>query len=240
MGQCLVSWCNKSAFCKGYCSSHYHRLVRHGDPLGGGKYLLPSEEYKNCKVNGCNNDGSCRGYCKKHSDRLKRNGTIKLKKMPNGSHMCEHPLYNSWRSMKDRCLTKTNKYYKDYGGRGIKICDRWLGVYGFQHFLEDMGEKPSYEKGPTGRSLYSLDRIDVNGNYSPENCRWATQSQQSNNTRINKKYTVNGETGTFTELAEKLAVVPVHNVDVRFYCYGWTLEDALFTPLGERRGSYGR
>lgn len=240
MGRCSVDWCKKEAFCKGYCSSHYHRLMRHGDPLGGGAYLLPPKEYKQCKIHGCTDKGSCRGYCCKHYSRLKRNGTIALKKMPNGSHASEHPLYNSWRAMADRCLTPSNAHYKDYGGRGVKICDRWRPPYGFWNFVADMGPKPSYRKGPTGRSIYSLDRIDVNGDYCPENCRWATQPQQSNNTRINKKYTIGGVTGTFAELAEKISFVPRHNADVRFYCYGWSLEDAFFTPLGNKRGNYGR
>ena len=235
MGHCLVDWCKKEAFCKGYCSSHYHRLMRYGDPLGGRAYRLPPKEHEQCKIHGCTNKGSYRGYCRKHFTRLKKNGTIALKKMPNGSHASEHPLYNSWRAMADRCLTPSNAHYKDYGGRGIKICDRWRPPYGFWNFVEDMGPKPSYEKGPTGRSLYSLDRIDVNGDYCPENCRWATQSQQSNNTRVNKIYTVRGVSGTLVELARYFAVVPEHNVDVRFYCYGWDLEKALFTPVRGRR-----
>lgn len=80
------------------------------------------------------------------------------------------PTYNSWRKMKERCTNPNHDRYPRYGGRGIKICDRWL--HSFQNFLEDMGNRP-YGK--------TLDRIDPNGNYEPSNCRWATIKQQARN-----------------------------------------------------------
>jgi hypothetical protein len=82
--------------------------------------------------------------------------------------------YRAWASMKNRCHAKfSSKNYKYYAGKGIRICERWIGRQGFQNFLSDMGPKP-------GRS-YSLDRIDSDGNYEPSNCRWATKIQQSRN-----------------------------------------------------------
>lgn len=72
-----------------------------------------------------------------------------------------------------RCKNPISKAYKNYGGRGIKICDRWLK---FEHFLADMGPRPE------GRTL---DRVNVNGNYEPNNCRWATRKEQAMNTRAN-------------------------------------------------------
>lgn len=81
--------------------------------------------------------------------------------------------------------------YPNYGGRGIKVCDRWLGEHGFENFLADMGERPSKD--------HSIDRIDVNGDYTPENCRWATRKQQCNNRRSNLLIEHKGEIRTLTE-----------------------------------------
>lgn len=83
-----------------------------------------------------------------------------------------HPVYNAWIGMKDRCYNTNVHNYQAYGGRGIKICERWMK---FENFRDDMF--PTWQKG------LSLDRIDVNGNYEPSNCKWATKSEQAKNRR---------------------------------------------------------
>jgi hypothetical protein len=81
------------------------------------------------------------------------------------------PTYHSWAGMHARCTNSKHEAFRYYGGRGISVCKRWSD---FQHFLEDMGEKPPGK---------SIDRIDVNGNYTPKNCQWATPLQQTENRR---------------------------------------------------------
>jgi hypothetical protein len=90
--------------------------------------------------------------------------------------MTNSPEYHSWENMKARCLNKAKDGYRNYGGRGIVICKRWL--HSFESFFADMGCKPSSE--------FSIDRINNDGNYEPGNCRWATPKQQKNNRRKRK------------------------------------------------------
>lgn len=105
--------------------------------------------------------------------------------------------YTAWKSMRSRCLNKKTKYYSLYGGRGIKVCDRWL--HSFQNFFDDMGEKPS--------SKHSLDRWpNNNGHYEPGNCRWATSIEQSLNRRNNRFVTAFGETKTVSQWSRELGI----------------------------------
>lgn len=98
------------------------------------------------------------------------------------------PEYDIWAAMRNRCNNPNDKSYPNYGGRGIKICEEWQK---FENFIRDMGFRPGKE--------YSLDRIDVNGSYCKENCRWATNEQQYNNKRTTVTLTLDGETHNLTE-----------------------------------------
>jgi hypothetical protein len=102
--------------------------------------------------------------------------------------------YRIWQGFIKRCNNPKCKSYPDYGGRGIKVCERWMK---FENFLEDMGARP---KGK------SLDRKNNDGHYCKENCRWATRIEQQSNTRTNRMVTVNGVTGTMSEMARKFGI----------------------------------
>jgi hypothetical protein len=107
----------------------------------------------------------------------------------------EHPLYCTWRTMHERCSCTTQGSYYKYGGRGISVDPRWDD---FETFVKDMGDKPSSE--------YSLDRIDNDDNYSPENCRWATKEEQQNNRRDSILITLGKTTKTVSQWSEHFGV----------------------------------
>lgn len=107
--------------------------------------------------------------------------------------MAKHLLYSVYNNMRARCNNKKHWLFHRYGGRGIIVCDRWLGRGGFKNFLKDMGERPAG---------YQLDRIDNDGNYEPKNCRWASILEQMNNRSNRKEF--RGK--TFTEWSKELGI----------------------------------
>ena len=109
--------------------------------------------------------------------------------------MTKTSIFQKWSSMIMRCKNPKAKNYYLYGGRGIKVCDRWLT---FENFYADMGAEPSPH--------HSVDRINVNGDYEPKNCRWATREQQGRNKRNNRLITINGRTQCTAEWAEESGV----------------------------------
>ena len=133
------------------------------------------------------------------------------------------PEYKSWLGMKDRCYNKNSKKYNRYGGRGIRVCDRWKAS--FLSFLEDMGPRPSDKK--------SIDRINNDGDYEPKNCRWANDKEQQNNRSNNHVISHQGKTMTISEWAAEKKICE----DVIFARkkLGWTDSEALTKPAHERK-----
>lgn len=115
--------------------------------------------------------------------------------MPVQKHgLSKTPEYRIWAGMITRCNNQKSLSYKRYGGRGIKVCDRWQGENGFENFIKDMGKKPWVD--------YSLGRIDNNGDYEPSNCRWETKRQQTlNRAPYDKRITYKNETHCVGEWA---------------------------------------
>lgn len=138
-----------------------------------------------------------------------------------GGYLDNKPEYNSWRAMRERCNKPRYRRYDLYGGRGIKVCERWDNSQGgFLNFLKDMGKKPTPK--------HSIDRIDRDKDYTPENCVWATQSEQMSHTSRSVIVTIDGVTDNLTNHARRLGInrYTVQNrIDE-----GWTYEDAVKTP----------
>ncbi len=133
------------------------------------------------------------------------------------------PAYRSWDSMKTRCLNPKCSKFAYYGGRGIRVCERWLN---FANFLADMGERP---EGKT-----SLDRIDPNGNYEPGNCKWATSAEQGEHRRNNIMVEAFGETKTLWRWGDDPRCAASRATLIRRIQRGWTGEAALLTPAKTR------
>lgn len=125
------------------------------------------------------------------------------------------PEYVAWQHTITRCTNQGCKDFPDYGGRGIAVCDRWKDS--FENFYADMGPRPS--------TKHSIDRIDVNGNYCHENCRWATSKEQARNTRSNHFIEHDGKTLTLVEWSE-ISGVSYCVLKARLRL-GWPTEDAL-------------
>ena len=126
-----------------------------------------------------------------------------------------HATYSSWQHLKDRCLNKNNTEYNYYGGKGIEVCEKWLNFTGF---LEDMGDRP---RGKT------IDRIDINGNYNKENCKWSTFTDQMNNTRRSRYLTYNNQKQTVAQWAKERGM-NYSTLSTRLQ-RGWSIKRAIET-----------
>jgi hypothetical protein len=171
-------------------------------------YLLRSGQTKSC---GCYQREAASNYCKKNN--LKHN-------------LSRFSGSDSWYQMIARCHKPHNKNYRYYGERGIKVCERWLKL---ENFIEDMGERPDG---------YTLDRIDVDGDYCKENCRWTTRLVQSNNKRDTVFLTYNGETKSIHDWSRSKGLE--YDALRGRLRLGWSLERALNTPKNFNLSKKGR
>lgn len=144
-------------------------------------------------------------------------GCLLRQKDPNALHL--NPEFKMWMSMRRRCTDHKAPNFPIYGGRGISVCDRWMAS--FTDFLSDMGARPS--------SVHQIDRIDVNGNYEPGNCRWVTAKEQGRNRRNNHVVEAFGHRRTISEWAEITGISKV-TLRSRLTKYGWSAERAVSTP----------
>ena len=134
---------------------------------------------------------------------------------------CGTQEYGCWQAMKNRCNNKRNKTYLSYGGKGIRVCDRWEGEDGFINFLADMGKRPSPK--------HSIDRIDNDKGYYPENCRWATTLEQLYNRSVTKKYMHKGEKLTSLDI---MNITGLNRETIRQrISKGWSLDEILKYPF---------
>lgn len=174
----------------------------------GNVKAIPAHNLKIGKTKSC----GCLNAELSRSRRLVHSGTI------NGSR---ERLYDIWRAMKERCNNPKNISYQNYGGRGITVCHLWDSDY--QSFRE-WALKNGYS------DEMSIDRIDVSGNYCPENCRWATRKQQNNNTRHNTFITAFGKTLTLAQWSEETGISS-DLISARIKRLKWAPEVALSKPV---------
>lgn len=159
---CSIDGCSRANFLRTYCSRHYHSWRYYGDPLRVTQ-IREAIKAKKCSIKDCGSKFFAKERCVRHYNKYQ---------------LEKNNLRGRWYSMKQRCYNPDNAGYVNYGGRGIKVCERWLGEEGLSNFIKDMGEPPT--------PAHSIDRRDVDGDYSLENCRWVTRTVQNLNTRLRK------------------------------------------------------
>lgn len=163
--------------------------------------------------------GQLRSGMTKSCGCIHREGLIARSTKHGGRHTREYAL---WSSMLRRCRSPNDRRYSDYGGRGIAVCARWQT---FENFVADMGQRPSPK--------HSIDRIDNDKGYEPNNCRWATRTEQARNTRTNKLLTIGSTTKPLAAWCEQYGASYTRTI-MRVRA-GWSLERALTEPSARSR-----
>lgn len=169
----------------------------------------------------CGNYTIVRGHNLKNGA-VKSCGCLKNTTKPSLKHnMSNTRIYREWANMKRRCYTPSIKSYKDYGGRGITVCNEWKES--FESFM-----KWALNNGYADN--LTIERKDTNGNYCPENCEWIPLNQQQKNRRNCRLINYNGQTMTLTEWCKKLNL-PFNRIHYRLYSLGWSFERAISEPV---------
>jgi hypothetical protein len=220
MRMCAIEGCNRNAKARGWCELHYRRWAKTLGP--GGVHSVPRRDIRIIDMAGMvfhnmtviklaprrirGTYWLCRCICGNEREVLRGNlvrggakscgcksaSAISAARTTHGKRNTNE--YKIWAGMKNRCLNSDNPAFKYYGGRGIKVCQRWMK---FENFFADMGRKPAGK---------SLDRINNDGNYEPGNCRWATSLEQHRNQRTNRRIEFNGERLLITEWARRFSL----------------------------------
>lgn len=158
--------------------------------------------------------------CNVHYRRLKLYGDVNVnKRVTHGLKKSNKRLYRVWTDMRARCSLITHQAFHHYGSRGIRVCTEWQDFAVFHKWAIENG----YTQG------LSIERINVDGNYEPSNCKWATQKQQNNNKTDNRYITFQGVTKTLMQWTEEYGL-NYYTIWSRIQ-RGWTIEDAIVTPL---------
>lgn len=175
----------------------------------------------------------CGEYTELYPDQFRRGvvkscGCLRCRTGLRSDGKSKHPLYGIWNQMMGRCYRKNDKHYDRYGGRGISVCEEWHDFWNFVKWSDSVGGRP---KG------YEIDRIDNDGNYCPENCRWATRTQQNLNKSNNVILEYDGKSMTLTEWCYETGIP--RTAMMHRYQRGWSVERMLTTPLQKSKQRSG-
>jgi hypothetical protein len=223
---CTVDECHNVILAKGLCGKHYQRMYTNGTLESSFTHVKAFDRFSKltairqapsprnkwlCKCDcGCETIVFANNLVRGHSTSC---GCSAREAVTTHGKSASRE-YRSWINMKTRCELPGTPYYKFYGERGISVCERWRSS--FENFLADMGPRPDG---------HSVDRIDVNGNYEPQNCRWATNKTQHRNTRRQHIVTLGGQEMTLAEAVEKTGLL--YNTVLYRLKRGWSIDRAL-------------